>query len=401
MKQGLKENWKQFSLLVLINAFVGAMIGIERTIFPTLAAERFGITSVTAGLSFIISFGIAKAITNYFSGILAVKIGRKNTLLFGWFLALPIPILFLTATSWEIIVLTNILLGIHQGLAWSSTVVMKMDLVGSKNRGLALGLNEFAGYIAVAFLAYLSTVWVAKYGINFPFYVGIGIAVFGLLLSFFTFDTSQLSFQEPLNLSDKISDLPIWENKNIRTVVAAGFVNNLNDGMVWGLLPIILFTKGLSITQIGTIASIYPAVWGISQLFTGKLADMFCKKDLLALGMFMQGIALLLFFPSNPIPYFIIGSVLIGIGTAVVYPTFMASIAENTTPNNRPKILGVFRMFRDSGYAFGALISGILVDNFGLSAPLIFISLITIFSAISIKTEMHCLSISQKRIKIA
>lgn len=401
MKQGLKENWKQFSLLVLINAFVGAMIGIERTIFPTLAAERFGITSVTAGLSFIISFGISKAITNYFSGILSVKIGRKKTLLLGWFLALPIPILFLTATSWEIIVLTNILLGIHQGLAWSSTVVMKMDLVGSKNRGLALGLNEFAGYIAVAILAYLSTVWVAKYGINFPFYVGIGIAIIGLLLSFFTFDTSQLSFQEPLNLSDKITDLPIWKNKNIRTVVAAGFVNNLNDGMVWGLLPIILFTKGLSITQIGTIASIYPAVWGISQLFTGKLADIFCKKDLLALGMFMQGIALLLFFPNNPIPYFIGGSVLIGIGTAVVYPTFMASIAENTTPNNRPKTLGVFRMFRDSGYAFGALISGILVDNFGLSSPLIFISLITIFSAISIKTEMHCLSISQKRIKIA
>ncbi|MBC7407600.1 MAG: MFS transporter [Arcicella sp.] len=401
MKQGLKENWKQFSLLVLINAFVGAMIGIERTIFPTLAHERFGLTSVTAGLSFIVSFGIAKAITNYFSGILSTKIGRKNTLLLGWVLALPIPILFLTANSWEIIVLTNILLGIHQGLAWSSTVVMKMDLVGVANRGLALGLNEFAGYISVAILAYFSTVWVAEYGIDFPFYVGIVIAVTGLLLSLFTVETSQLSIQETVTLSEKISELPIWKNKNLRTVIASGFVNNLNDGMVWGLLPIILIIKGLSITQIGTITSIYPAVWGISQLFTGKLSDIFCKKDLMSLGMFMQGIALLLFFPNNPIYYFVIGSILIGIGTAVVYPTFMASIAENTNPTTRPKILGIFRMFRDSGYAFGALISGILVDNFGLLAPIIFISLITIISGVSIKIEMYCLTIKQKRLKIA
>src|SRR5688572_6786437 len=291
---GLKENRKQFVLLVVINAFVGGMVGMERTILPQIAAEEFHIAAKTAILSFIIVFGLTKAIANYWSGILANKVGRKNLLVIGWIIGIPVPLLLMYAPDWNWIIAANVLLGINQGLTWSGTVMMKIDLVGEKQRGLAMGLNEFAGYIAVALIAFI-TGWVAgNYGLRpYPFYIGIVLVVAGLLLSWiFIKDTRHHVEQETL-----VSTVPrlknifwdtTWKHKNLGSVTQAGLVNNLNDGMVWGLLPMLLLSKGFSLAQTGIIVAIYPAVWGVGQLFTGRLADKFCNKDLLFIGMIIQ-----------------------------------------------------------------------------------------------------------------
>ncbi|MFZ1515061.1 MAG: MFS transporter, partial [Saprospiraceae bacterium] len=284
---GLKENWKQFSLLVLINAFVGGMVGMERSILPRIAEIEFHISAKTAILSFIIVFGIVKAITNYYTGTLANRFGRKKLLVAGWIIGLPIPFILMFAPSWSWIIAANVLLGINQGLTWSSTVVMKIDLVGEKQRGFAMGLNEFAGYIAVALVAFL-TGWIAsEYGIRpYPFYTGIVLVVFGLLGSiFFIKDTRHHVAQETINNSiPRLQNIfwdTTWKNKNLGSVTQAGLINNLNDGMAWGIFPILLATKGFSIAEIGIVTAIYPAVWGIGQLFTGRMADKFCKKDML------------------------------------------------------------------------------------------------------------------------
>ena len=396
VKLGLKENWRQFTLLVIVNAFVGGMVGLERTILPQIAEKEFAIAAKTAILAFIIVFGIVKAVTNYFTGTLANKFGRKNLLIAGWILGIPIPFVLMFTTNWNWIIAANILLGINQGLTWSSTVVMKIDLVGEKQRGFAMGLNEFAGYIAVALIAFL-TGWIAgEFGIRpYPFYIGIILVVLGLLSSVFLVKDTRHHVAKEAAINN-IPDLKnifwdtTWRDKNLGSVTQAGLINNLNDGMAWGLFPILLATKGFAIAEIGIITAIYPAVWGIGQLFTGKMADRFCKKDMLYLGMLLQAIALLSLVWANTMLHFIILSSILGWGTAMVYPTFLATVAENTNPKDRAKSIGIFRLWRDMGYAIGAMLTGIIADLFSIDTAILFIALLTFISAVIIFIRMSC-----------
>lgn len=392
---GLKQNLRQFILLIVVNAFVGAMIGIERSIFPEFAAFKFNIHSTSIILSFIVIFGFSKAIANYFSGYLAAKYTRKKVLLLGWILAFPVPLIFIYAPTWNWIIFANVLLGIHQGFAWSSTVVMKIDLVGQQNRGLAMGLNEFAGYIAVALMAFFTAYIADRFGIfPFPFYLGLAVAFIGLLITWiFVKDTSGFVVTESLitstipRLKNAFTETS-FTNKNLSAVTQAGLVNNLNDGMVWGLLPIILVQKHFSLIDIGVITSIYPAVWGLSQIVTGKLADHISKKQLLFWGMLLQAIAIAyLIFAASYLQMALV-SIFLGIGTAMVYPTFLATISDHTHALDRAKSLGIFRFWRDSGYAIGAIITGLTADYFGISFSILIIALLTLFSAIIIKIRM-------------
>ena len=391
---GLKQNLKQFSLLVLVNGFVGAMIGLERTIFPEFAEEYFGLTAYTAVLSFIVAFGFSKAAANYVTGKLANRFGRKNILVLGWLIAIPVPILLLFANAWSVVIFANVLLGISQGFTWSSTVVMKIDLVGEKDRGFAMGLNEFAGYFAVGIMAFV-TGWLAtEYGVKpYPFYLGIGIAVLGLIISWlFVRDTHHLvKLEEETNTIEKHENLFVqtsFKNKTLSSVTQAGLVNNLNDGMIWGLLPIVLVYYQFSLEQIGLVVAVYPAVWGIGQLFTGKMSDLYSKKRMLFWGMLLQGIAILVMAKTNDYGILIALSAILGLGTALVYPTFLSVIAGATRPQQRAESVGVFRLWRDSGYAFGALLSGIVADTFGVTVAILLIGLITILSALVIQFRM-------------
>ncbi len=391
---GLRQNWRQFTLLVLINAFVGGMVGLERTILPELAQADFGLAARTAILSFIVVFGVTKAISNYFTGTLANRFGRKNLLLLGWGLALPIPLLLIYAPNWNWIIGANVLLGIHQGLCWSSTVVMKIDLVGEKDRGLAMGLNEASGYLAVGAVAF-ATGWIAgEYGLRpYPFYLGIGMAVAGLLVTWtWVKDTRHhVAAETAASTVSKLKNVfweTTWKHPSLGSITQAGLVNNLNDGMVWGLLPLLLAAKHFTLAQIGVIVSVYPAVWGLGQLFTGKMADHLNKKAMLTWGMAMQGVALLLFIPASSNWQFISLSALLGLGTAVVYPTFLAAIAEFTHPQQRAASIGVFRLWRDLGYAFGALLTGIIADAAGLDWAVAAIGGLTILSAGVIAARM-------------
>ena len=391
---GLKENWKQFSLLVLVNMFVGGMIGLERTIFPQYAQSSFGITSNSAILSFITAFGFSKALANYYTGKLANAFGRRNLLIIGWTLSLPIPFLLIYAPNWSWVIFANILLGIHQGLSWSSTVVMKIDLVGEKNRGLAMGLNEFAGYLAVGIIAYLTGSIANKYGISpYPFYLGILISILGLFITvLFIQDTRTFVKIENKNSETPLLQNVFWDtslkNKTLSSVSQAGLVNNLNDGMIWGLLPLLLFSANFNQHQIGIITAIYPTVWGIGQLVTGKLSDLLNKKSMLFWGMFLQGLAIL-WLPSIKDFYsFSLLSGLLGIGTAMVYPTFLSTIAQATNPSQRAESIGVFRLWRDLGYAIGAIISGITADLFGIQYAILLIGAITLLSSFVIHFRM-------------
>jgi len=393
---GLRANWKQFTILVVINAFVGGMVGLERTIISQLGEVDFGLEAKTAILSFIVVFGITKAVTNYYTGTLTNRFGRKNLLVTGWLFALPVPFLLIYAPDWNWIIAANIFLGINQGLTWSSTVVMKIDLVGEKDRGLAMGLNEFAGYIALALIAF-TTGWIAnEYGLRpYPFYIGIAIAFTGLITSWiFVRDTHQhVLLEVSTSKVPKLTNVfweTTWKHKNLGSVTQAGLVNNLNDGMVWGLFPLLLISKGFDLHETAIIVASYPAVWGFGQLFTGKLADQYCKKDLLFWGMFIQGLALVAMTNANSFLAFIILSSLLGIGTAVVYPTFLAAVSDYTHPDQRPRSIGIFRLWRDLGYAIGAVITGFIADRFGLVTPVFVIGIMTIISALVIRYRMGC-----------
>ena len=382
-------------LLIVVNAFVGAMIGIERSILPEFAAAKFNIASATVLLSFIVIFGIAKAIANYFSGFLAAKYTRKKVLVMGWIIAFPVPLIFIYAPSWSWIVFANVLLGIHQGFTWSSTVAMKIDLVGQKNRGFAMGLNEFAGYIAVAIMAFFTAFIAHHYGIfPYPFYLGILVAFIGLALSvFFVQDTAAFVATEAISLNQlpRLKNIFLetsFKNRQLGAVTQAGLVNNLNDGMIWGLLPIILARKHFDLVDVGIITSIYPAVWGLSQIITGKLADMVSKKGLLFWGMMLQAIAIFVLTFANTYVEMVMISAALGIGTAMVYPTFLATISDNTHALDRGKSLGIFRFWRDSGYAIGAVITGITADQLGVNSSIILIGIITLLSAFFILFRM-------------
>jgi MFS family permease len=394
--QGLEKNKYQFALLVLVNAFVGAMVGLERSIMPGFGKLEFGLSANAALMSFIIAFGISKSLSNYAVAQLSKKFTRKTILIIGWIAALPVPFLLMYAPSWNWVIAANILLGINQGLAWSSTVIMKIDLVGPKSRGLAMGINEFAGYLSVGLAAWLASSIAAEYGYAFfPFLPGVLFAFAGLLISMFLVkDTTHFVHAESLT-----SKLPIfqnvwkettWKHRNLGSVSFNGLVNNLNDGVVWGLLPMLLIQRGFGITQIGIIAAIYPAVWGISQLFTGKMGDTHCKKQIITAGMLLQALAILMVAIASALPLLILASMLLGFGTALVYPNFLSVIAESTHPKQRAESLSIFRLWRDSGYVFGALLSGVLADAFGITSALFIIAGITAMAGLIANKRMCC-----------
>jgi MFS family permease len=393
--QGLKENRGQFYLLVLVNAFVGSMVGLERSVLPGLG-QTFHLNSYTAMLSFLVAFGSSKALFNLLTGKLTKTFTRKQVLIFGWIAALPVPFLLMYAPDWNWIIIANVLLGINQGLAWSSTVIMKIDLVGEKNRGLAMGINEFAGYLSVGLAAYLASDIAAAKGFAFyPFLPGIFFSMAGLLLTvFFVRDTHPHVIYE--TQKSKVPLLKnIWKETsfrhcNIGSVTINGFVNNLNDGVIWGLLPALLLSKSFSVSQIGLVAGIYPVIWGITQLFTGKWGDLFCKKQLITGGMVVQGIGLVILAFTATFPLAVLSMVLLGLGTAMVYPNFLTVVAENTHPDQRAQSLSIFRFWRDSGYVAGALISGVLADVFGVSITLLLIALLTLAAGVLAERRMCC-----------
>ena len=394
IKHGLKENWKQFTLLIFINALVGGMIGMERSIFPQYASSVFGLTSNTVILTFVMAFGFTKAITNYFAGRFSNLLGRKNLLLLGWIFAIPVPFLLIFANHWNWVIFANILLGISQGLTWSSTIIMKIDLVGEKQRGLAMGFNEFSGYISVGLVAFLSGYFATQYGITpYPFYIGIIISITGFFTTLiWVKDTKEFINKEKTTSSiqtiEKVFLTTSFRDKTLSSVTQAGLINNLNDGMMWGLFPILLFSLQYNYKSIGIITAIYPMVWGIGQLYTGKMADQFNKKSILFWGMFIQGLSIILLPILNSYAAFIGLSIFLGIGTAMVYPTFLVTIAEKTNPTQRAESIGVFRLWRDLGYVFGALLSGLTADIFGIKTAIIFTGILTLCSSGIIQWRM-------------
>ena len=386
---GLRENLSQFSLLVLVNAFVGAMVGMERSILPAIAEQEFHLAARTAVLGFIVVFGLSKAATNYAAGRAADRIGRKPVLIAGWLAAAPVPFLLMWAPSWNWILFANGLLGVSQGLTWSTTVIMKIDLVGDRRRGLAMGLNESAGYLAVAGAA-LATGWIAgRTGLRpEPFYPGVAFVVLGLALSVLLVreTTPHVALESGRRRSpaSPVEGGVFWRttigDRNLSSVSQAGLVNNLNDGMAWGLFPLVFAGAGMSLAQIGTLAAIYPAVWGLVQLATGALSDRIGRKWLIAAGMWVQAAGIGLTIAAAGFRGFALGAALLGIGTAMVYPTLLAAIGDVADPSWRASAVGVYRLWRDFGYAAGALVAGVAADSLGLSGAMGIVAGITALS---------------------
>lgn len=399
IKLGLKENIFQFSLLVVINAFVGAMVGLERTLLPEIAEKDFHMVAKTAILSFIIVFGLTKAVTNYFAGRFSDRFGRKIVLVIGWLLAIPVPFLLIHASTWNWIIVANIFLGISQGLTWSTTVIMKIDLVGSKQRGLAMGLNEFAGYFAVALSALFTGYIASVYGHRpEPFYLGIGYVFFGTLLSIFLVkETRHHVAHEIASHADKDHKLDQWsiflktsfKDKDLSSITQAGFVNNLNDGMAWGLFPMLYASLKFDLKTIGLLAAIYPASWGLLQIITGYASDKVGRKWPIAYGMWIQAAGIFIIAFSSGLALFIAGNLLLGIGTALVYPTLLAAIGDVAHPSWRASSVGIYRLWRDSGYAAGAIIAGVTADIFGLRSAIGLVAIITSGSGLVVAIRMR------------
>lgn len=402
LRLGLRENWAQFGLLILINAFVGAMVGLERSILPEIGEDEFGIAARTAILSFIVVFGLTKALSNYFAGRLSDHWSRKSVLVLGWIVALPVPFLLMWAPSWGWIIFANVLLGASQGLSWSAAVIMKIDLAGPKQRGLAMGMNEFAGYFAVAGAA-LATGWIAaRWGLRpEPFYLGVGFAVLGLMLSVFAArDTSAHARLEATDHADHLDESrditqsqifarTSWSDRDLSSVSQAGLINNLNDGMAWGLFPLYFASAGMSLGQIGWLAAIYPALWGIGQLFTGGLSDRIGRKGLIVAGMWIQALGIAVTAASHQFWGFAAGAVAMGLGTAMVYPTLLAAISDVAHPNWRASAVGIYRLWRDSGYAVGAIIAGVIADALGMSWAIWVIAGLTMVSGLIVALRMR------------
>jgi MFS family permease len=378
---GLRANWKQFSLLVLINAFVGGMVGLQTTVVPLIGAQEFKVASTTALLSFILSFGIIKAVANLVSGHFADVYGRKHMLVLGWLIGLPVPFMIAWGPSWGWIVAANALLGVNQGFAWSMTVIMKIDLVGPRSRGLAVGLNEFAGYLAVGMTALLAGYIAQRYGLRpDPFYLGIIYAVLGLVLSAFVVRdtrhhvTREISHHHA-SPSEQVGFWEVfrrasWKDRNLFATSQAGLVNNLNFGMSWGIFPLFFTSFGLPVERIGILNSIYPGIWGVLQTATGPLSDRWGRKGLIVAGMWVQASGLFLMGTTAGFGWWSLASGLLGLGTAMVYPTLIAAVSDASHPSWRARSLSVYRFWRDLGYAVGAISVGVIADMLGLSSAI-------------------------------
>ena len=400
VRLGLRENLAQFSLLVVVNAFVGAMVGMERTILPPIAEQEFHLAAKTAVLSFIVVFGVTKALTNYLAGRLSDRFGRKQVLVGGWLVAAPVPFLLMWAPSWSWVLFANALLGVSQGLTWSTTVIMKIDLAGPAKRGLAMGLNEFAGYFAVAGSALATGLIAAHYGLRpEPFYLGVGFVAVGLLLSALAVRETKHHVAAESKLHGELppEDMPtqrevFWRttllDKNLSSVSQAGLVNNLNDGMAWGLFPLFFTAASMDLGQIGTLAAIYPATWGVTQLFTGAWSDRVGRKWLIATGMWVQAVGIALVVLATGFAGFATGAALLGVGTAMVYPTLLAAIGDVAHPSWRASSVGVYRLWRDLGYAIGALLAGAIADALGLPAAMWAVAGLTFASGVVVALRM-------------
>ncbi len=401
LRLGIRANLAQFSLLVAVNAFVGAMVGMERSILPSIAEHEFHLAAHAAILSFIVVFGVTKALTNYLAGRLSDVYGRKPILVGGWLVASPVPFLLMWAPSWTWVLAANVLLGVSQGLTWSSTVIMKIDLAGPKKRGLAMGLNEFAGYLAVAMSALATGYLASTFGLRpQPFYLGIGFVAVGLLLSALLVRETKRHVGHEASLAAGIPEggiLSQWRvfaltsllDKNLSSVSQAGLVNNLNDGMAWGLFPLFFAASGMSLAQIGWLAAIYPGVWGMGQLVTGALSDRIGRKWLIVGGMWVQAIGIAVTASSKAFLGFAAGGVLLGVGTAMVYPTLLAAIGDVAHPRWRASAVGVYRLWRDLGYAIGALLAGVVADALGVESAIWLIAALTFGSGLIAATRMR------------
>jgi MFS family permease len=395
---GLRANAGQFALLVGINALVGGMVGQERALVPLLATDTFGLASVSSALTFLVAFGATKAVTNLVAGALADRVGRKPVLVAGWLVGVPVPLLLMLGPDWSWIVAANILLGINQGLTWSTTVLMKIDLVGPRRRGLALGLNEASGYVAVALVALVTGFVAQQAGLRpAPFFIGVALAGLGL-------GASVLLARETREhvAAEEAPSVPVpnvaWRRLAWRSTVAdpslsaaaqAGFVNNLNDGLAWGLLPIVQAAAGLSLGEIGILAAAYPATWGLLQIATGALSDRVGRKPLIVIGMLIQAVAIASIAASTGFVPWLIAAVALGLGTAMVYPTLIAVVADLALPRQRGAIVGIYRFWRDLGFAAGAILVGVLADRFGAAPAILVVASLTAVSGAIVAVRMR------------
>ncbi len=395
IRLGLRANWQQFALLVAINAFVGGVVGVERSTLAPLAESDFHLASSAAILSFLISFGLVKAASNFIAGGLADRFGRRTVLLVGWMAALPVPLLIIPAPSWGWVVFANVLLGLNQGLAWSTTVNMKIDLVGPRRRGFALGLNEASGYLAVSAAAAVAGFLAANYGIRpGPYLLAEGFAACGLLLSLFARDTSPQVELESVGAMGteslgKLAAEVSFRDRTMSSACQAGLINNLNDGMAWALLPLFFAAHGLGLREIGLLASIYPAIWGAGQLGTGWISDYVGRKSLVVAGMLLQSLALAGFVIMPGFTWWVADSVLLGAGTALVYPTLLAVVSDAARVPDRATAIGIYRFWRDSGYAAGAIIAGVIADAAGFPAAIITVAGLTGLSGLVVAVRMR------------
>lgn len=400
---GLRANWRQFSLLVVVNGFVGAMVGLERAVLPAIATTEFRVASTTVVLSFIAAFGFAKAATNLAAGWLADRRLRRPTLLAGWLVGLPVPLLILWAPSWWWIVAANGLLGINQGLAWSATVIMKIDLVGPRRRGLATGLNEFAGYLAVGLAGLAGGLAAARYGMRpGAAYLGLVIVVTGLVLSWFARETAAFADHESAQSEParrprlrEVVRASLWSDAGLFSVSQAGLINNLNDGLAWGVFPLLFLQSGLTLEETGMLAAVYPVTWGICQLATGALSDRWGRKAPIVAGMVIQGGALLSLTIAAGYVEWVAALIVLGLGTALVYPTLLAAVGDLAHPSWRAMAIGVYRMWRDLGYVFGALTAGLLVDGFGTAVAIGAIGVLTVLSGVLVALRLPRARVAQ------